>query len=174
MKYNNLYTKKGDDGMTSLWTGGRVSKTDPRIRCVGVLDELNANLGLSYSMFLNKASPVKATNLHFKLRTHTHDALTKLMGEVVSDNQCFAKKYYKYLLSIHDQICKDSQDKELNGWSVYGTTGVTCAMYSVASTVCRRAEIELLTLKESGKVISEDCYKYMNLLSKVLYILSLG
>lgn len=41
-----LYTKRGDKGETDLADGRRVSKTSPRIRCVGTLDELNASIGL--------------------------------------------------------------------------------------------------------------------------------
>ncbi|HEX4056455.1 MAG TPA: cob(I)yrinic acid a,c-diamide adenosyltransferase [Tepidisphaeraceae bacterium] len=40
-----IYTKAGDDGSTGLIGGQRVSKTDPRIECIGVVDELNAAVG---------------------------------------------------------------------------------------------------------------------------------
>ena len=41
-----IYTKKGDKGTTSLLTGERVSKDDPRLEAGGTLDELIAWLGL--------------------------------------------------------------------------------------------------------------------------------
>ena len=34
-----IYTKKGDDGTTSLWYGGRISKSDVRTDAYGSLDE---------------------------------------------------------------------------------------------------------------------------------------
>src|SRR5688572_30631423 len=40
-----IYTRAGDDGTTGLFGGGRVSKSDPRIDCIGAVDELNAALG---------------------------------------------------------------------------------------------------------------------------------
>ena len=46
-----LYTKKGDNGTTSLLSGTRVPKTDNRIKAVGVLDELNSFIGLMVSKF---------------------------------------------------------------------------------------------------------------------------
>ena len=42
-----LYTRKGDGGATSLFSGRRTAKHDPRIAAVGDLDELSAALGLS-------------------------------------------------------------------------------------------------------------------------------
>jgi cob(I)alamin adenosyltransferase len=41
-----IYTKKGDQGFTSLLSGKRIPKTDQRIDGVGVLDELNSFIGL--------------------------------------------------------------------------------------------------------------------------------
>ncbi len=41
-----IYTKTGDQGMTSLYGGDRVSKSDLRIETYGTVDELNAWLGL--------------------------------------------------------------------------------------------------------------------------------
>ncbi len=43
---NKIYTKTGDQGQTSLGTGERVPKTDPRIVAYGAVDELNSQLGV--------------------------------------------------------------------------------------------------------------------------------
>lgn len=42
-----IYTKTGDDGTTGLVDGSRVAKSDPRVECFGVIDELNAAIGLA-------------------------------------------------------------------------------------------------------------------------------
>lgn len=41
-----IYTRTGDTGSTGLIGGARVSKDDPRIDAYGLVDELNATLGL--------------------------------------------------------------------------------------------------------------------------------
>ena len=45
-----IYTKTGDEGMTSLRDGVRVPKCDPRIETNGQIDQLNAHLGIVRSM----------------------------------------------------------------------------------------------------------------------------
>ena len=45
-----IYTRKGDDGTTSLWYGGRVPKTDVRTEAYGSLDEANSALGVARSL----------------------------------------------------------------------------------------------------------------------------
>jgi cob(I)alamin adenosyltransferase len=42
-----IYTKKGDGGETSLFSGRRTVKSDPFVAAVGDLDELSAALGLA-------------------------------------------------------------------------------------------------------------------------------
>ena len=44
---NRIYTRAGDSGETRLVGGQRVPKDDARIDCFGVVDELNAFLGLA-------------------------------------------------------------------------------------------------------------------------------
>ena len=46
MKITRVYTKTGDEGLTSLVGGYRVSKTNARIEAYGTVDELSANLGV--------------------------------------------------------------------------------------------------------------------------------
>jgi len=45
----SIYTRTGDKGETGLANGERVSKNSPLINFVGMLDELNAQLGLCVS-----------------------------------------------------------------------------------------------------------------------------
>ena len=45
-----IYTKKGDDGSTSLWYGGRVPKTDARTEAYGSIDEANSALGVARAL----------------------------------------------------------------------------------------------------------------------------
>src|SRR5438128_11867594 len=44
---NRIYTKRGDNGETSLVGGQRVAKDSVRIECYGTVDELNAFLGMA-------------------------------------------------------------------------------------------------------------------------------
>ena len=41
-----IYTRKGDDGTTGLWYGGRVSKANGRPEAYGALDEAASALGM--------------------------------------------------------------------------------------------------------------------------------
>ena len=42
-----VYTKTGDKGTSSLFTGEKVHKSDRIFECLGTVDELNAHLGLA-------------------------------------------------------------------------------------------------------------------------------
>ena len=39
-----VYTKTGDEGLTSLFTGERVEKDSPRVEVYGTVDEVNSAL----------------------------------------------------------------------------------------------------------------------------------
>ena len=55
MKKCNVYTRTGDQGMTSLVGGKRVPKSSLRIESYGTIDELNSQLGLLLT-YLNDPS----------------------------------------------------------------------------------------------------------------------
>ena len=46
MKLTKIYTKTGDEGMTSLVGGIRVRKDSPRLEAYGTMDELSSQIGL--------------------------------------------------------------------------------------------------------------------------------
>jgi cob(I)alamin adenosyltransferase len=45
-----IYTRKGDDGTTSLWYGGRVAKSDLRTTAYGTVDEACSALGTARAL----------------------------------------------------------------------------------------------------------------------------
>ena len=50
-----IYTKKGDNGNTSLFGGQTVSKSASRIESYGTVDELNSILGVVRSFNVSKS-----------------------------------------------------------------------------------------------------------------------
>ena len=41
-----IYTKKGDKGMTTLYDGTKVSKSEINLRIIGEVDELSSRIGM--------------------------------------------------------------------------------------------------------------------------------
>ena len=42
-----IYTKTGDEGLTSLFTGERIEKDSPRVAAYGEIDEINSVLAIA-------------------------------------------------------------------------------------------------------------------------------
>jgi cob(I)alamin adenosyltransferase len=49
-----LYTKTGDTGISSLYNGSRVPKSNVIFECLGDIDELNSNLGMLKAYYLSE------------------------------------------------------------------------------------------------------------------------
>ena len=47
-----IYTRKGDDGSTGLWYGGRVPKSGGRPEAYGAVDEAASALGMTVAGFV--------------------------------------------------------------------------------------------------------------------------
>ena len=58
-----IYTKKGDNGRTSLLNGSGVLKSDERIELLGTIDELSSHIGLAKVL---AEEPMKAELSHIQ------------------------------------------------------------------------------------------------------------
>ncbi len=82
-----IYTRTGDNGTTSLFSGGRVRKNHIRVQAYGEVDEANSAIGLAIALlndreklvqeFLNKMQH-RLFDLGAELSTANPEALTKL------------------------------------------------------------------------------------------------
>jgi ATP:cob(I)alamin adenosyltransferase len=159
----SITTKTGDGGETSLWSGERVRKNDPRVEAYGCLDELSSFLGLArHSCRLGDT--LKAID---GIQRDLHRAC----GELAS-----AQGKTRALLSAADEerLTEAIHDLEsripLRGFVLPGQTPGSAAL-DVARTVCRRAERRIVDLAETAE-IGDPLRRYVNRLSDFLFMLA--
>lgn len=169
MKITTVYTRRGDQGMTDLVGGVRISKSDVRLEAYGTIDELSSHLGLLISLLPpdDDERPVllRIQNNLFNIGTHlaTDQSQTPLYasarlpeGETV------------FLEQRIDQAI--TQLPEAQGFVLPG--GCTAAAQChVCRTVCRRAERCIDALAEKATV-GPEIIEYVNRLSDYLFVLA--
>lgn len=157
-----VYTRTGDKGKTSLYTGERVSKASIRVETYGTIDEADSVLGMARAFA--KHDNVKETI--YKLQKD----LWMLMADVASMGQ--EAKITDENVTELEQII-DSYDGSLaplNHFIVPGETQ-SSSFLDLARAVVRRAERLMWKLGESED-IHESNLKYLNRLSDLCFILS--
>ena len=163
-----IYTKTGDRGETSLYCGGRVKKTHPRMVVCGTLDEINSHLGVAVS-----SSPSNEIGKALKI-------LQSLIFELGSDIAATLTKGEKgektRILETHIQFLESEIDRmttllpPLRAFILPGGS-LSATQIHVARSVCRRAERELILAADSEE-ISEFSRIFLNRLSDYLFTLA--
>lgn len=169
MKITTVYTRRGDQGMTDLVGGVRISKSDVRLEAYGTIDELSSHLGLLISLLPpdDDERPVllRIQNNLFNIGTHlaTDQSQTPLYASARLPEGETA-----FLEQRIDQAI--AQLPEAQGFVLPG--GCTAAAQChVCRTVCRRAERCIDTLAEKATV-GPEIIEYVNRLSDYLFVLA--
>ncbi len=139
-----VYTKTGDRGLTSTFSGRRVSKSSKLINAIGAVDELNSFLGIVGG--LNEIQE----NL-FTINAILTGAKLKLPSDSV-------KKLEIEIDKIEGSI--PVQKKFL----IYSGTKKARELF-LARAICRRAERKLVELKVKPEILM-----YVNRLSDFLFM----
>jgi cob(I)alamin adenosyltransferase len=168
----SIVTKTGDLGTTALMYNRRVSKTHPRVEAYGVVDELNAALGLA------RASAGTATNDDPLLPIQKD--LIVLMGELATapeDRDRYLKDGLtpvtpaltaKLEALVHDL---EAEKISFKGWATPGSN-LRSAALDMARTICRLAERRVCALQEAGQLPNPEIIVYLNRLSDLLWLLA--
>ena len=165
---SKIYTKTGDRGQTALGDGVRVSKTDRRIAAYGMVDELNALLGLAL-----QAKPSKA--LAQSLRTIQHDLFDVGADLCVPQKTASSRTRLRiteaYAARLERAIdAGTARLKPLRSFVLPGGTAAAAWLH-VARTVCRRAERDVVALHEREPV-NPQVLTYLNRLSDLLFVMA--
>jgi cob(I)alamin adenosyltransferase len=164
-----IYTKRGDGGETDLFGGGRVGKEHARVETYGVIDELNAGLGVCAAE--SKSEDVRSAVLaiqaclfdlgsHFASSAPDSPAQSRSAGPGAEDVE---------RLEAHIDAF-EAELEPLERFILPGGTKASAAFH-VARTVCRRAERRAVELHRAEPV-SAAALRYLNRLSDLLFVMA--
>jgi cob(I)alamin adenosyltransferase len=162
-----IYTRTGDTGETSLFSGARARKDDPRVEAYGAVDELNAWLGFVI------ASPV-GPSLDAELVQIQRD-LFALAAQLADPSDKLAPRVTKAIVGDPDilrleQLIDRLEEKlpPLRRFILAGGTAAGASLH-IARTVCRRAERRMVAIDPS---VDPVLLRYINRLSDLLFVMA--
>lgn len=165
-----IYTKTGDGGETSLFGGGRVSKSSLRVAAYGDVDELNAVLGWVLA--------TEPTDFERDLLLAIQRDLFALGARLASPKPekvatALAKAPVPADRVADLEAAIDRLDRGLAPLTTFILPGGTpkAAALHVARTVCRRAERGVVALGQTAE-LPPGAVPYLNRLSDLLFVLA--
>ena len=167
-----IYTRKGDDGTTGLWYGGRVPKYAGRPEAYGSVDEAGSALGLAraaaerggelHTDILRVQNELFVAGAELATAPEAADRLepgvSKVVPEMVERLEADIDRYM-------DRV--DLPPK----FVIPGGTELS-ARLDVARAAVRRAERRVAALKDAGDLADEIVITYLNRLSDALFAMA--
>jgi cob(I)alamin adenosyltransferase len=169
-----IYTRKGDDGTTSLWYGGRVAKTDARTEAYGSIDEANSALGVARAL----CKQDNQADLHATILSLQQDLF--VAGAELATAPEAADRLEDGISRITDGMVDALEvdiDRYMNQvelppqFTIPGGTELSAAL-DVARSAIRRAERRVVELRESDGLASDAVLRYLNRASDLAFALA--
>ncbi len=169
-----IYTRTGDKGTTSLFSGQRVPKNNPFIEALGTVDEGNSALGLVLS-FLPKETHLAPLREQLEIIQH---ALFDVGAALATPRSCHQSQKLDKTRFDHAAIeslekWMDEMDAHLPPLKRFILPGghPAGATLHLARSIMRRAERLVIPLYEQQDV-TEAVLVYLNRLSDYLFVAS--
>lgn len=157
---SKIYTKTGDAGETSLYGGTRVKKSSSRIRAIGVVDELNASLGVAQSF--SQIPKIES------IVTPIQENLFVVGANLATNKESLSGDTTELLEKTIDEL--DSKLEPLRNFILPGGTNAA-ALWHLSRTVCRRAERSVVSLSKK-ETVEPEILRYLNRLADLLFVLA--
>ncbi len=167
VRLTRIYTRGGDKGETSLGSGKRVVKHDPRVAAYGTVDEANAAIGLAR---------LHMTEANDEILSRVQNDLFDLGSDLCTPEEENPK--HPPLRVSTEQVERlereiDRLNVDLDPLTSFVLPGgrPAAAYLHLARTVTRRAEREMTALAEV-ETVNPEALRYVNRLSDLLFVLS--
>jgi cob(I)alamin adenosyltransferase len=152
---NRVYTRQGDQGLTSLAGGQRLPKNDPRIEAYGTVDELNSFIGLARES-ARELPELAAILLRVQHELFNLGSILATLPEDVHPKQA--------RITAAESTRMNESLPALRSFVLPGGSRLNAELH-VCRTICRRAERLCIGLDEAGLT-------YLNRLSDALFVWS--
>jgi len=181
-----IYTRGGDEGMTSLGTGERRKKQDLRIETYGTVDETNAAIGLVRIHTAEDAAYAKLDAMLLCIQNDLFDlgadlcvpqdeAEGKVAAGSAGSEAASAPVHLRILPVQVDRLEREidmmnTALEPLTSFILPGGTPAAAALH-LARTIARRAERLLCALRDMpGEPVGAPALAYLNRLSDFLFV----
>jgi cob(I)alamin adenosyltransferase len=168
-----IYTRKGDDGTTTLWYGGRVPKTDARTEAYGSIDEAGAALGVARSL-CGPADAELATDL-LRLQRELFVAGAELATAPEAQDRLedgVSRVTDDMVEGLEPLIDRHMEQVDLPPQFVIAGGTTLSAQLDVARTAIRRAERRVVALKDADGLASSAVLRYLNRASDLAFAMA--
>lgn len=160
-----IYTKKGDDGTTSLASGKRVTKANAFVDLYGSVDELNSCIGSGIS-FLGADSSLREPLLQIQSILFELGAELAGFRKEKSEESIIYSEDIEFLEKEIDRL--QEQLPPLKKFVLPGGCSAAAFLH-LARTVARRLERKIVHAREEGLTVFDSSLAYVNRLSDFLF-----
>jgi cob(I)alamin adenosyltransferase len=168
-----IYTRKGDDGTTALWYGGRVPKHHGRTSAYGALDEACSELGVARALCGPERGELAADILRLQDDLFVAGAELATAPEAAERLEAgISRTTEEMVAELEERIDRYMAQVELPPQFVIPGGNQLSAQLDVARTTIRRAEREISALKEAGELAGETVIHFVNRASDYAYALA--
>ena len=167
-----IYTRKGDDGSTGLWYGGRVPKSGGRPEAYGAVDEACSALGLCRAAAGDDAE-LKGDVLRLQNELFVAGAELATAPEAAGRLEDGVSKVTVEMVDALEEVIDRYMDRvELPPKFVIPGGTELSARLDVARAAVRRAERRVVDLKQAGDLPDETVLRYLNRASDAVYAMA--
>jgi cob(I)alamin adenosyltransferase len=168
-----IYTRKGDDGTTSLWYGGRVPKYDARTDAYGTIDEANSQLGVARSLCADNQAHLAADILNLQQELFVAGAELATAPEASDRLEDGVSRITQGMVdALEVDIDRYMNQVDLPPQFVIpGGTQLSAAL-DVARAMLRRAERRVVQLRDDEGLGSPVVIGYLNRASDLLFAMA--
>ena len=164
VQLTRIYTRGGDAGMTSLGSGDRVKKHDPRVAAYGTIDEANAVIGIAR---LHVSAEIDA------MLNRIQNDLFDLGADLCRPDDKAGTEALRIIDSQverleHEIDAMNARLAPLQSFVLPGGSPAAAHLH-LARTITRRAEREITALAEHQPV-NAAAIRYVNRLSDHLFV----
>ena len=166
---NRIYTKRGDDGETSLVGGQRVVKDARRIEAYGTVDELNAFTGAAC---VTAGEQVPALAAILRRIQHELFNLGSILATLPEDVHPAQPRITEAeITQLEREMDRMNADLgELRSFVLPGGCRLNAELHA-CRTICRRAERVVVALSRE-EATPPEAVRYLNRLSDALFVWS--
>jgi cob(I)alamin adenosyltransferase len=167
-----IYTRKGDDGSTGLWYGGRVPKSGGRPEAYGAVDEAGSALGLCRAAAVDDQE-LSADILRLQNELFVAGAELATAPEAAKRLQDGVSKVTPEMVdALEEVIDRYMGTVDLPPKFVIPGGTELSARLDVARAAVRRAERRVVDLKLAGDLPDETVLRYLNRASDAVYAMA--